>query len=88
MAVKLDMKVLLEVVRAEKYARTLADYEVVTVEQCAALTEERLMEWGMDNWPVRDAIFRAKELLSSRDDVVHQELLVRAGANSCNFNFN
>ena len=75
MAVKLDIRVLLEAVRAEKYAQTLADHEVVIVEQCAALTEERLMEWGMENWPVRDAIRRAKELLSSRDEV-QQELLV------------
>ena len=73
MAVKLDISVLLEAVRAE----VLADNGVVTIEQCAALTEERLEEWGISSYKsVHDAIRKAKELLSSRDDVVQQELLV------------
>ena len=76
MAVKLDISVLLEAVGAEDYTEELADNGVVTVEQCAALTEERLEEWGIYAWVIDDAIRKAKALLSSRDDVVQQELLV------------
>ena len=77
MAVKLDISVLLEAVGAEDYTKKLADNGVVTIEQCAALTEERLKECGIPRYSeVRDAIRKAKELLSSRDDVVQQELLV------------
>ena len=79
MAVKLDISVLLEAVGAEDYTEKLADNGVVTIEQCAALTEERLKEWGIpsDNYyGVPRAIRKAKALLSSRDDVVQQELLV------------
>ena len=76
MAVKLDINVLLEAVGAEDYTEELADNGVVTVEQCAALTEERLEEWGISSYSeVPDAIRKAKALLSSRD-VVQQELLV------------
>ena len=72
MAVKLDINVLLEAVGAEDYTEELADNGVVTVEQCAALTEE----WGISRYSeVPDAIRKAKALLSSRD-VVQQELLV------------
>ena len=85
MAVKLDISVLLEAVGAESYTQTLADHGVVTIEQIAALTEERLIEWGIFiNYmysrrvpiAIQDLIQKAKELLSSRDDVVQQELLV------------
>ena len=72
----MDISVLLEAVGAE----VLADNGVVTIEQCAALTEERLEEWGIPSSSpsyrsVHKAIRKAKELLSSRD-VVQQELLV------------
>ena len=79
MAVKLNISVLLEAIGAEKYTQTLADHGVVTIEQITALTEERLEEWGIYSYidmPI--AIQKAEELLSSRDDVVQQELLVRA----------
>ena len=81
MAVKLDISVFLEAVGAERYTEKLANNGVVTIEQCAALTEERLEECGIYSWSyryseVRNAIRKAKELLSSRDDVVQQELLV------------
>ena len=79
MAVKLDISVLLEAVGAERYTERLANNGVVTVEQCAALTEERLKECGIPTESYRtihDAIRKAKALLSSRDDVVQQELLV------------
>ena len=33
-------------------------------------------EWGIATWVIDDAIRKAKALLSSRDDVVQQELLV------------
>ena len=80
MAVKLDISVLLEAVRAEHYIEKLAVNGVVTIEQCAALTEERLKECGIPTGPystIHDAIRTAKALLSSsRDDVVQQKLLV------------
>ena len=79
MAVKLDISVLLEAVGAEGYTEELANNGVVTIEQCAPLTEERLKEWGIHTWsdsPIARAIRKAKELLSSHDDVVQQELLV------------
>ena len=79
MAVKLDISVLLEAVGAENYTEELANNGVVTIEECAALTEERLKECGIPTWAyseVRNAIGKAKALLSSRDDVVQQELLV------------
>ena len=79
MAVKLDISVLLEAVSAEWCTQELADHRVATIEQIAALTEERLKEWGIPSYSgVPNAIRKAKELLSSRDDVVQQELLVRA----------
>ena len=74
MAVKLDISVLLEAVGAEDYTEELANNGVVTIEQFAALTEERLEEWGI--YIIHGAIGKAKALLSSRDDVVQQELLV------------
>ena len=81
MAVELDISVLLEAVGAEHYTKTLANNGVVTIEQCAALTEERLKECGIFSRSyryseVRNAIRKAKALLSSRDDVVQQEMLV------------
>ena len=77
MAVKLDIRVLLEAVGAEGYTKKLANNGVVTIEQCAGLTEERLKECGIRSAKVvPDAIRKAKALLSSRDDVVQQELLV------------
>ena len=81
MAVKLDISVLLEAVGAEDYTEKLADNGVVTIEQCTALTGERLKECGilpttLAHIRVDRAIRKAKELLSSRDDVVQQELLV------------
>ena len=76
MAVKLDISVLLEAVGVEDYAERLANNGIVTIEQCAALTEEKLEESGIATWVIDDAIRKAKELLSSRDDVVQQELLV------------
>ena len=76
MAVKLDISVLLEAVGAERYTEKLANNGVVTIEQCAALTEERLKEWDIPSYSsVPSAIRKAKALLSSRDDV-QQELLV------------
>ena len=85
MAVKLDISVLLEAAGAEEYIQTLSDHGVVTIDQTAALTEERLKEWGIyysysSHVPIgiQNSIQKAKELLSSRDDVVQQELLVRA----------
>ena len=79
MAVKLDVSVLLEAVGAEWCTEKLTNNGVVTIEQCTALTEERLEECGIPTWAYRlidRAIRKAKELLSSRDDVVQQELLV------------
>ena len=77
MAVKLDISVLLEAVRAERYTETLVNNGVVTIEQCAALTAERLKEFGIPSYSeVSEAIRKAKALLSSRADVVQQELLV------------
>ena len=75
----MDLSVLLEAVGAERYTEKLADNGVVTIEQCATLTEERLWEWGIpSNYTsgVYDAIRKAKALLSSRDDVVQRKLLV------------
>ena len=79
MAVKLDISVLLEAVGAEHYTEKLANNGVVTIEQCAALTKERLKECGIPTWSLEyntidRAIRKAKALLSSRD--VQQELLV------------
>ena len=80
MAVKLDISLLLEAVGAEQYTKKLADNGVVSIEQCAALTGERLKECGIRPTGryslVNGAIRKAQELLSSRDDVVQQELLV------------
>ena len=79
MAVKLDISVLLEAVGADRYTEKLANNGVVTIEQCAVLTEERLKEWDIPTWPfssIHGVIRKAKALLSSRDDVVQQELLV------------
>ena len=77
MAVKLDISVLLEAVGAERYTEKLANNGVVTIEQCAALTAERLKEFGISSYSeVPEAIRKAKTLLSLRDDVVQQELLV------------
>ena len=85
MAVKLDISVLLEAVGAEEYTEILTDNGVVTIEQCAALTEEKLKECGISTGTFESrfeylvidrAIGKAKALLSSRDDVVRQELLV------------
>ena len=79
MAVNLDISVLLKAVGAEHYNEELANNGVVTVEQCAALTAERLKECGIPTWRnsrIARAIGKAKALLSSRDDVVQQELLV------------
>ena len=79
MAVKLDISVLLEAVGAEHYTEKLANNGVVTVEQCATLTEERLKECGIYSYSgVSDVIRKAKALLSLGDDVVQQELLVSA----------
>ena len=78
MAVKLDISVLLEAVGAEVYTEELANNGVVTIEQCAALTLERLKECGLptDRFStIHGAIRKAKALLSSRDDV-QPELLV------------
>ena len=58
MAVKLDISVLLEAVGAEDYTEELANNGVVTIEQFAALTEERLEEWGI--YIIDDAIRKAK----------------------------
>ena len=82
MAVKLDISVLLEAVWAERYTEILTNNGVVTIEQFAALTEERLAELGIYSSRynpysgVPEAIRMAKALLSSRDDVVQQKLLV------------
>ena len=83
MAVKLDISVLLEAVGAERSTEILADNGVVTIERCAALTEEKLKECGISTGTfeyfvhvIDRAIGKAKALLSSRDDVVRQELLV------------
>ena len=83
MAVKLDISVLLEAVGAEESTEILADNGVVTIEQCAALTEEKLKECGtcistgtFEYFVIDRAIRKAKALLSSRDHVVRQELLV------------
>ena len=78
MAVKLDISVLLEAVGAEEYTEILADNGVVTIEQCAALTEEKLKECGISTgtFVIDRAIGKAKALLGLRDDVVRQELLV------------
>ena len=76
MAVKLDISLLLEAVGAEHYTEKLANIGVVTIEQCAALREERLKECRIPTgrYSVIDGVIRkAKELLSSRDQ---QELLV------------
>ena len=51
MAVKLDISVLLEAVGAEDYTEELANNGVVTIEQFAALTEERLEEWDIYSTP-------------------------------------
>ena len=77
-AVKLDFCVLLESVGAERYKQELADHGVDTIAKFAAVPEERLKEWGLDNWRVQDAIGKARELLTSHDDVVQQKQLVRA----------
>ena len=83
MAVKLDISLLLEAVGVERYTEKLANNGVVTIEQCAALTEERLKEWDIPSYSgVPRAIRKAKALLSSRDDVVQQELLV-SGTSDC-----
>ena len=80
MAVKLDISLLLEAVGAEEYTEILADNGVVTIEQCAALTEEKLKECGISTVTfvhvIDRAIGKAKALLGLRDDVVRQELLV------------
>ena len=82
MAVKFDISVLLEAVGAEEYTKKLANIGVVTIEQCAVLTEGRLKEWGISTGPlgsIHGAIRKAKALLSSRRasrDVFQQELLV------------
>ena len=66
MAVKLDISVLLEAVGAEQYTERLAKNGVVTIEQCAALTEERLKECGFSTGrfsrftPIHGAIGKAK----------------------------
>ena len=76
MAAKLDVTLLLEAVGAEHYTEKLANIGVVTIEQCAALREERLKECRIPTgrYSVIDGVIRkAKELLSSRDQ---QELLV------------
>ena len=76
MAVNLDISVLLEAVGAEDYTERLSNNGVVTVE---ALTEERLEECGIHarrNSRIARAIGKAKALLSSRDYVIQQELLV------------
>ena len=75
-SVKLDINVLLEAVGAKRYTEKLANNGVVTIEQCAALTEERLKEWDISSYSGPMAIRKAKELLSSHDGVVQQELLV------------
>ena len=83
MAVELDISVLLEAVGAEGYTEELVNDGVVTIEQCAALTVERLEEWGIPTWrnsAIARAIRKANELLSSRDDTVQQELLVSGGS--------
>ena len=79
-AVKSDFCVLLESVGAERYKQELEDlHKVDTIAKFAAVPEERLKEWGLDNWRVQDAISKARELLTSHGDVVQQKQLVRAG---------
>ena len=83
MAVKLDISLVLEAAGAERYTEKLANNGVVTIEQCAALTEERLEDWDIPSYSgVPRAIRKVKALLSSRDDVIQQELLV-SGTSDC-----
>ena len=79
-AAKFDLSVFLESVDAEGHTQDLLHHGVVTLDQLATLTLEKLEEWDIlvdeyDELPAQ-AIPKAKRLVGLSDAFVQQELLV------------
>ena len=82
MAELLLLKIVLEdndVTDAGRLCEQLSEHGVGTVKQFAALTEERLLEWGINDYNVSvKALRHAQELMHSpQPDVAKQQFLVR-----------
>ena len=86
MAEPLDVRLVLEANRVEDAGRVcdlLSQIGVRTIEQFSAVTEERLLEWGIDDSDVHDYALLAaqaltQELVTSPQSLstVKQQLLV------------
>ena len=80
LAVRLVLEVN-EVMDAGRWCQLLSRHDVETIEQFAALTSERMIEWGINDYRVLyTALLHAQELMTSSHDVgtIKQHLLVRA----------
>ena len=76
-AVKFDLPVFLGSVYAEKHTQDLLHHGVVTLDELATLTQDKLKEWNIYNsFFLSRAIQKAKRLVRSSDAVVQEELLV------------
>ena len=77
---KLDLRVFLESVSAEYYTQDLIHHGVVTLEELATLTQDKLKEWNIYVSEYGDLLYRAvpkaQRLVRSSDAVVQEELLV------------
>ena len=84
MAGHLDLKLVLEansVRDVARWSQKLGRHGISTLGQLAALSEERLREWGIEDYGVcYRALRNAQELVASPQDLatMKQELLVRA----------
>ena len=74
---KFDLTVFLESVAAEIYTQDLLHHEVVTLDDLATLTQDKLKEWNIRySYILSPAITKAQRLVRSSDAVAQEELLV------------
>ena len=74
---KIDLTVFLEGVGAEDYTQRLLDHGVVTLDDLATVTQDKLKEWNIDSpFFLPSAITKARQLVRSSDAVIQEELLV------------
>ena len=75
---KFDLTVFLESVEAEHYTQRLIHHGVVTLDDLATLTQDKLKEWNIywDDYGLPQAITKAQRLVRLSDTVVQEELLV------------
>ena len=76
-AVTFDLAVFLESVYAERHIQDLLCHGVVTLDELATLTHDKLKEWGIyHDFNLPRVVWKAKRLTRSSDAVVQEELLV------------